>query len=271
MATTEKVWIEKYAEMTHGKTRYWEAGAGYPTILVHGVGWTSGCETWVRNIGPLSERLHVYAIDCLNWGVGDILQQEFSFAYLVDHVREFMDVMGIERANIVGHSMGGWLVTLLAYESPERVNKLVNVAGGGTATRPLQSMVEFKVPSEEQIKEQLAGRFPAGTVDVDELAATFIHKTSLPGHGEAFAGVMRHMTNPDTRLRYNTLRRMPHIKVPTLVCWGTDDQTNAFEMGEQTAAAIPGARLVPFEGIGHMLPQQAAERFNEVASEFLGS
>ena len=42
-------------------------------------------------------------------------------------------------------------------------------------------------------------------------------------------------------------------------------------MGEQTAATIPGARLVPFEGVSHMLPQQAAERFNEVALEFLMS
>ena len=87
----------------------------------------------------------------------------------------------------------------------------------------------------------------------------------------AFAGVMRHMTDPRTRARYNTLRRMPHVEAPTLVCWGTDDQTNAFEMGEQTAATIPGAVLVPFEGVGHALPQQAAERFNEVVLRFLTS
>ena len=108
-------------------------------------------------------------------------------------------------------------------------------------------------------------------MDLDEVTAPYIRKNSLPGHGEAFAAVMRHMTNPDTRIRYNTLRRMPRITAPTLVCWGTDDQTNAFEMGEQTAAAIPGARLVPFEGVGHMLPQQAADRFNEVVLEFLAS
>src|SRR5437899_362623 len=80
MATATKVWTEKYLEMTHGKTRYWEAGTGYPTILIHGAGWTSACESWTLNIGPLSERLHVYAIDCLNWGLGDVLDQEFSFA-----------------------------------------------------------------------------------------------------------------------------------------------------------------------------------------------
>ena len=176
--------------------------------------------------------------------------------------------MGIEKANFIGHSMGGWIVTLLSYESPEKVNKIINVAGGGTSTRPLQSMVEFKVPTEEQIREQFIHRFPEGTVEIDELVATFVKKNSLPGHGEAFAGVMRHMTNPDTRLRYNTLRRMPLIKAPTLVCWGTDDQVNDYEMGKLTASSIPGARLETFEGIGHMLPQQSAEEFNKTALEF---
>ncbi|MBI67441.1 MAG: hypothetical protein CL777_01685 [Chloroflexi bacterium] len=263
-----KTWVENYADMSHGRTRYWEAGSGFPTVLIHGAGWTSGCETWVRNIGPLSASLHVYAIDCLNWGLGDIFLQDFSFAYLVDHVREFLDVMGIEKANFIGHSMGGWIVTLLSYESPERVNKVINVAGGGTSTRPLQSMVEFNVPTEVQIREQFIHRFPEGTVEIDELVATFVKKNALPGHGEAFAGVMRHMTNPDTRLRYNTLRRMPLIKAPTLVCWGTDDQVNDYEMGKLTASSIPGARLETFEGIGHMLPQQSAEEFNKTALEF---
>ena len=271
MTDRPKSWTENYAQMSHGKTRYWEAGSGYPTVLIHGAGWTSGCETWARNIAPLSEKLHIYAIDCLNWGLGDIFLQEFSFAYLVDHVREFLDVMGIEKANFIGHSMGGWIVTLLSYESPERVNKVINVAGGGTSPRPLQSMDEFKVPTEDQIREQFVHRFPEGTVEIESLVATFVKKNSLAGHGDAFAGVMRHMTNPDTRLRYNTLRRMPHIKAPTLVCWGTDDQVNDFEMGELTAATIPGAQLEKFEGIGHMLPQQAADRFNQIALKFLTS
>jgi pimeloyl-ACP methyl ester carboxylesterase len=269
MASLANVRTEKFIEMSHGKTRYWEAGSGFPTILIHGAGWTSGCETWALNIGPLSEKLHVYAIDCLNWGLGDVFNQEMSFAYLVDHVREFMDVLGIEKANIIGHSMGGWIVTLFAYESPDRVNKLVNVAGGGTANRPLQNMVEFKVPSAETITGQISHRFPEGTVDVAELAATFIKKTEDPLQGEAFGNVMKHMTNPMTRVRYNTLRRMPLIKAPTLVLWGKDDETNNVSMGEETAAAIPGARLVIFEKTGHMLPQQQAAHFNEEVLAFL--
>jgi pimeloyl-ACP methyl ester carboxylesterase len=272
--TGNDVWTEKFAQMSHGKTRYWEAGSGTPTILLHGAGWNSGCENWSLTIGPLSEHLRVLAMDCLNWGSGDILDQEFSFAYLVDHVREFMDVLGIAQANVVGHSMGGWILTLLCYESPNRVRKAVNVAGGGTATRPLQNMVEFKVPAPEQIRQHYARLAAAsgGALDVEDLAAPYIAKRDLPGHAEAFAKVMRHMTNPLTRQRYNTLRRLPFITVPTLVVWGRDDPVNSLdEVGMPTANGIPGAKLIVYDNTGHSVPWEQPERFSNDVLEFLTS
>ena len=112
---------EKFVEMSHGTTRYVEAGDGYPTILVHGVSYTSGAHDWALNIGPLSAKLRVIAVDALGWGKGEgWLQQEYSFAYLVDFIREFQDALGLEKTNLVGHSMGGWLASLFGYESPHR-------------------------------------------------------------------------------------------------------------------------------------------------------
>jgi pimeloyl-ACP methyl ester carboxylesterase len=222
-------------------------------------------------MGPLSQHLRVLAMDCLNWGAGDVLDQEFSFAYLVDHVREFMDLLSIEQANFVGHSMGGWILTLLCYESPQRVRKAVNVAGGGAATRPLQTMVEFKVPEPEQIRQHYARMAGAsgGALRVDELAATFIRKRDLPGHPEAFAKVMRHMTNPITRQRYNTLRRLPHIHTPTLVIWGRDDPVNSLqELGIPTAEGLRNGRLVVYEETGHMVPAEQPQRFHQDVIDF---
>jgi pimeloyl-ACP methyl ester carboxylesterase len=270
--TTTKAWTEKYAQMNHGKTRYWEAGTGTPTILLHGAGWNSGCENWSLAMGPLSEHLRVLAMDCLNWGTGDVLDQEFSFAYLVDHVREFMDVLNIEKANVVGHSMGGWILTLLSYESPSRLRRAVNVAGGGAAARPLQNMVEFKVPAPEQIRQHYTrlANASGGLLDVEALAAPYIAKRDLPGHAEAFAKVMRHMTNPITRQRYNTLRRLPLITVPTLVIWGRNDPVNSLEeVGLPTANGIPNAKLLVYEDTGHSVPWEQPQRFSRDVLDFL--
>lgn len=271
MATETATITEKFVEMSHGKSRYLEAGSGYPTILMHGAGFLSGADNWLPVMPGLAQRLHVYALDSLNWGPGDVFNQEFSFAYQVDHMREFMDVLGIEKANFIGHSMGGWLVTLLAYESPDRVNKAVLVAAGGTATRPLQNMVEFKVPSAEQVREQVGRRLanlPPG-IDGNHYLEQYLQKAADPAHGEAFAAVMRHMTNPMTRQRYNTLRRLPHIKVPTLIIWGRDDQTNALSMGEDLQRGIPGSKLVVFDNTGHGVPQEQPQRFVEEVLAFL--
>lgn len=272
MTIAEKVWTEKFVQMNHGKTRYWEAGTGTPTILLHGAGWNSGCENWALAMGPLSRHMRVLAMDCLNWGTGDVLDQEFSFAYLVDHVREFMDLLGIAQANVVGHSMGGWILSLLCYESPNRVRKAVNVCGGGAATRPLQNMVEFKVPEPDQIRLHYTRLADAsgGAFTADELAQAFIRKRDLPGHPEAFAKVMRHMTNPITRQRYNTLRRFPLITVPTLVIWGRQDAVNSLEeVGMPTANGIPNAKLLIYDDTGHAVPAERPERFHQDVIEFL--
>src|SRR4051812_415382 len=267
--TTQTAITEKFVELGHGKTRYFEAGTGYPTILIHGAGFLSGADGWLGVMGPLAERGRVLSIDCLNWGPGDVFDQEFSFAYLVDHVREFMDALGIEKANIVGHSMGGWIATLMGYESPDRINKLVLVAAGGTATRPLQNMVEFKVPTEEQIRTQLAGRMAQNPEYADQILKTYMDKAAQPAQGEAFAKVMRHMTNPMTRTRYNTMRRLPYIKVPTLVIWGDQDATNNVSMAHELHDGIKGSKLVILNGIGHGVPQEAPEQFVKEMKTFL--
>jgi pimeloyl-ACP methyl ester carboxylesterase len=273
MATETTTVTEKFLTMSHGKTRYFEAGSGDPTILIHGAGFLSGADGWLGVIEPLAERMHVYSIDSMNWGPGDVFDQEFSFAYQVDHIREFMDLLGIEKANIVGHSMGGWLATLFAYESPNRVNKLILVAAGGTATRPLQNMVEFKVPSPEQIQTQIGGRLknmklPAG-IDADHILQEYLDKGADTQQGEGFAKVMRHMTNPMTRQRYNTLRRLPFINVPTLVIWGRDDQTNNISMGEDLHKGIKGSKLVVLEDTGHGVPQERPAEFTKEVLSFL--
>jgi pimeloyl-ACP methyl ester carboxylesterase len=270
MATETVTVTKKYVELTHGKTRYFEAGSGYPTILIHGAGYLGGAETWLNLMPRLSEHLRVLAIDCLNWGPGDVFDQQFSFAYLVDHVREFMDALGIEKANVAGHSMGGWIATLLAYESPDRLNKAVLSSAGGTQTRPLTSMVAWKPPAAEQVENQVNRRvanLPPG-INADEIREEAKIAMSQ-AHTDAFAKVMNHMTNPEVRTRYNTTRRLAHIKVPCLILWGTADQTNDISMGHDMHAGIKGSKLVTFEGAGHGTPNERADDWAREVLAFL--
>lgn len=258
---------ERYAALSHGRTRYLEAGAGEPVILLHGAGFTNDADSWLLTIEPLAARFRVLAPDCLGWGLGDRLNTAYSFAYLVDHVRELQDALGIARSHVVGHSMGGWIASLLAYESPNRVDRLVLIASGGTATRPLPAMVRFKPPTPDEIRAELEARFGGRGVDIDRLVEQNIRKAANAEWVEAFGKVMAHMTDPLTRLRYNTRRRLPYITAPTLIVWGRDDQVNPLEMGEETHRLIPGSRLVVLDGCGHAVP---TERPDDLARVLLG-
>jgi len=259
---------EQFVEMSHGKTRYIEAGSGYPTILIHGVGFAAGGHNFVLNIGPLSEKLRVLAVDCLGWGKGDVLQQEYSFSYLVDFIREFQDAMGLKKTNIVGHSMGGWLASLFAYESPERVNKLVLVGSGGAMPRQLKSMVEFQRPTREVLHDFLSTTVRDEEMDIEALTDYHVELAASDERLAAYRRVLAHMNNMETRSRYNTVRRFQHISVPTMVLWGRNDEVNALEMGEMTQRGIPNAKMVVLE-CGHFVPTEDPAGFNQALLDFL--
>jgi pimeloyl-ACP methyl ester carboxylesterase len=258
----------KDVALSHGRTHYLEAGEGPPVILLHGAGFPSGADSWLANIPGLSTRFRVLAPDCLGWGAGDQLDLGYSFAYLVDHVREFQDALDLERSHVVGHSMGGWIASLLAYESPDRVDRLVLVASGGMATRPLGTMQSWQAPGEEDIRRSLGGLQRAG-VDIEPLVKEKVRLAEDGERGERFRRLMDHMTNPETRQRYYMARRLPHIKSPTLILWGSNDPVNNIEMAENTEKLIPDSRLVVFEETGHGVPTERVEEFNQAVEGFL--
>lgn len=255
-------------DLSHGRTRYLEAGAGPAVILLHGVGFALGADAWRANIPGLAAGLRVLAPDFPGWGPGDQLQLGYSFAYLADFVREFQDALGLEPAHVVGHSMGGWVASVLAYESPQRVGKLVLVASGGMATRPLPAMSDWMPPGEQEIRNSMSGLEALG-VDTRPLVQERVRLAADPERAERFRRVMAHMTHPETRRRYHMARRLPHIPNSTMILWGTADAVNNIELGRETERLLPHAELRVFDGAGHNLPIERPAEFNQALLDFL--
>jgi pimeloyl-ACP methyl ester carboxylesterase len=261
---------EVFVTMSHGQTRFFEAGAGEDVILIHGAGFLSGGHSWLGVMPALAEHFHVYAVDCLGFGAGDVLMQPYSFGYLVDHLREFQDVLGLERSHVVGHSMGGWLAVLLAYESPERVARMVDVAGGGSQARPLASMVRWEPPDEEQIRTGLAASLGSKVIGAyPELVEERTKAAKDSVVTASFRGLMDHMTDPETRLRYNTRRRMPFVSAPTLVLWGATDEVNDLDAARISHELIPRSELLVLDGVGHGVIREAPAQFVDAVASFL--
>ena len=262
----------KYVELSHGKTRYLEAGSGDPVLLLHGVTYTGGGDVWLMNIGPIAQHFRVIAPDFLGWGLGDRLKTEYSFAYLVDFVRELQDALDIERSHVVGHSMGGWVSSVFAYESPNRVNKLVLVGSGGTRTRTIAQMTEFQPPDRAGILKQWQTHYGANAdIDFEQMTDEAVAKTEIPAGLETYRGILRHMNTPENRSRYNTLRRLAKVKAPTLIIWGDNDEVNNVEMAHATKEVMPHARLEILPNTSHMVPMERPEEFNRLVIDFLKS
>jgi pimeloyl-ACP methyl ester carboxylesterase len=122
----------QYVTLSHGKTRYIEAGTGHPLILIHGFPFHHSADSWWPNIDGLASEFRVLAPDCVGWSPSDYFDQAYSFAYVTDFIREFQDALSISSSHIVGTSMGGWIAGLLSYESPDRVDRAVQT--GHTAS-----------------------------------------------------------------------------------------------------------------------------------------
>src|SRR3954449_2082785 len=138
-------------EMTlHGhRVAYRSAGSGPVLVLVHGI--TSSSATWERVIVPLSRRFTVIAPDLLGHGQSAKPRGDYSLGAYASGVRDLLVSLGHERATFVGHSLGGGVAMQLAYQFPERCERLVLVDSGGlgrevnlllrAATLPLSEVV----------------------------------------------------------------------------------------------------------------------------------
>lgn len=260
---------ERTVELSHGTTRYFEAGSGRTVLLLHGVGYVPASVSWLPVIERLaSDRHRVVAPDFVGWGPGGGLDQGYSFAYLVDFVREFQDALGIERCDVVGHSMGGWVASIFAYESPERVDHLVLVASGGIATRPLTSMTAWTPPTDDEVRADLQFLDDHG-IDVEPHLGEALRRAGDDERLERYRRIKEHMTVPSTRARYATTRRLERVTAPTLVLWGDEDDINDLELGRRTHELVAGSQLVVGEGLDHFLPQQDPDFVADALRTFL--
>src|ERR687885_1257027 len=114
----------------HGhKVSYRRAGWGPVIVLIHGI--TGSSETWADVIEPLAERYTVVAPDLLGHGESAKPRGDYSLGAYASGVRDLLTALGHEKGTVVGHSLGGGVAMQLAYQFPERCERLVLVSSGG--------------------------------------------------------------------------------------------------------------------------------------------
>ena len=259
----------KEVSLSHGKTRYLEAGSGQPVILLHGVAIAGGADDWRPAIEQFGGRYRLLAPDFVGWPPGDTYARMDAFPYLTDFVREFQDALGLKRSHIIGATMGGWIAGLFAYESPERTDKLVMTGNPGFHGAPNDRLASLEPPTETQIRQALE-KVAASVTDSDreQLVRAKAAKAAEPGYFEAFDRMMKTMADHENRERFSLIRRLPAITSPTLFLLGRGDPSS--EVAEKIHALVPGSKLVIIEDGAHQVHYENAARFAKEVTDFLG-
>ena len=131
-------------------------------------------------------------------------------------------------------------------------------------------MTEFSPPSLEDAQAALAARTGLDRAEVCEWAEYGWRNVQSARAAESYLKIMRHMSDPETRAIYNTIRRLPHISAPTLVLWGSHDEVNELELGRETARLVPDSTLAVLD-CGHFVPTQRPAEFNQHVGTFLAT
>jgi 3-oxoadipate enol-lactonase len=246
---------------------YGVRGSGPPLLLVQGLGY--GGRGWGRAPDLLAEDFLVVSYDNRGFGASDVPPGPYTVAQLAGDAAAVLDAAGLERAHVLGVSLGGMAAQELAVSRPERVDRLVLVSttpgarGHAMPARTVALMLEAPLLAPavalRRFVENALGP-AAGPELIERIVAYRTANPPDPGGWQAQAAA---------GATFDALDRIGRIAAPTLVVHGTEDFVVDSRNGELLAQSIPGARLELLPGCGHLASWEEPERFATLVREFL--
>ena len=245
-------------------------GEGEPLILI--MGYSGTMDLWAPEVlQELATHYKIIIFDNRGMGKTTASDKEFTIELFADDTAGLLDALNIERAHVLGWSMGTYIAQELALRHPHKVNRLILYAadcGGEEAIQPSQEVLEVLADTSgtpEMRGERLFKLlFPPKWLEEHPDPGTYFPmptETSSPENIERQYKAMDNWTS--------TFGRLPQIAQDTLLITGTDDVIPPPENSFIIAERIPGAWLVQFKGAGHGLMYQYPERFSRIVLAFL--
>lgn len=265
--------VGKFAEIGDGlKIHYHERGSGQPVIFLHGGGQgASGISNWKLNLDHFAKQgYRALAPDALGYGLSSKPEDAtFNVTFLVDGLRRFLDALKIEKAVLVGNSMGGAMAIRLAQDLPQRVEKLIVMGPGGigemsryAAMPGIQMLFKLGQDPEGPTPEKLRTMFEMIVYDKRLITDNLIT--------ERYEVAVLQPRRVFQTLRIDDLSpRLGELRMPFLVLWGRDDKFCPVEGGMEIIKACDSARLVVFAQCGHWVQTEKVEVFNNLCVDFL--
>lgn len=264
----------QYLHVDGHRIAYLERGEGPPVILLHGIPTSS--LLWRNIIPELAYDRRVIAPDLLNYGKSDKPRDaDVSIQAQSRMLLGLMDALGIRRADVVAHDIGGGVAQTLAVNHPERINRLVLADAVCFNSWPIPEFKPLQEPgAEEKMSagelEQMQRDFlPKGMHDQSAATTELADMIVEPWQGEkgkhAFFRNLRRLNPEYTLAIADELIHLPH---PTLILWGRHDAFQKPEYAEKLRDAIPNAELEWVES-AHWITEERPEDVARALRRFL--
>ncbi|HEY6559552.1 MAG TPA: alpha/beta fold hydrolase, partial [Polyangiaceae bacterium] len=246
-----------------------------PIVLLHGL--NNSCLSWSHVAPLLAVDRRVLMPDLPGHGQSARPNVGYELGWYAHIIARWLEAVGIQKADIVGHSFGGGVAQMLLLECPERIRRLVLVAAGGLGKgvgwwlrlASLPHVVEHLGQPFMALGTRLALRGARQGVTRDEVAR-LSELNSRAGSARAFARTVRDVIDWRGQRR-NFLQRVSEVAKlpPVLLLWGDRDALIPIDQGRAFAALLEGAVFSTFEGSGHYLHNEQPEAFARAVRQFL--
>ncbi|MFF4901443.1 alpha/beta fold hydrolase [Streptomyces sp. NPDC001068] len=274
----------RFVQTKRFRIHYHEAGQGHPIVLLHGSG--PGATGW-SNFRPTIEALsgghRVLAVDMPGWGESDTQTADTGRDH-VDALTDFLDEVGVDRAALVGNSMGGMTAISTAIRHPDRVSHLVTMgapcpgpnlfSAGNGPSEGLKVLIEaYQEPTAENMKRLVRIMCFDPAMATDELAALrSAAATAHPEHLRSFLeGAQVPPHESPMAAFFGLTPQLGGIKAPTMAIHGRDDRVVHFENSLRLTTVVPDSRLVLLNRCGHWAQIEHAAEFNRLVASFVGT
>lgn len=269
----------------HGhRVIYHLAGSGPPVVLIHGM--VNSSRHWRKVALRLAERHTVIAPDLIGHGDSATPRGDYSLGAHATSIRDLLAVIGVQRASIVGHSLGGGVAMQFFYQFPQRTERLVLVSSGGLGDQVSPLLRSAAMPGVEVLlrlaanPRLLSGLRAAGGrlhrrgsrygVQLEAIARA-LSPLERPGARTAFLHTLRSVIDIQGQRVSATDRLYLLDGMPTLIVWGGRDRTIPVQHGHAAHAAAPGSRFELLPKAAHFPHLEDPDGLAEVLLDFLSS
>ncbi len=225
-------------------------------VFIHGSGGNSN--VWAYQYAELHRRYNLVAVNLLGHGESEG-EGETDIERYVSQVKAILEVLGLRRPILIGHSMGAAIVLSFAASYPEAVSGIVSV--GGSATLPVNADILDGLIKNPDIALDLICKFSLAKENRPRLYDAIRASMTKRGIG-VLVGDMEACNKVDLT------GRLKKIAVPALVVCGAQDKMTPPEASRALAGGLPSAQLAFLEGAGHMVMMEKPDEFNSVLTKF---